>query len=55
LTTEPQARQAWLAAVPEVVRQARDRWSLTIEKPFQPAGQKAGCPALAEVARQLAP
>jgi streptomycin 6-kinase len=41
LTTEREARQAWLAAVPEVVRQARDRWSLTIEKPFQPAGQKA--------------
>ena len=41
MTGEPQARQAWLAALPDVVRQARDRWSLTIEKPLQPAGQKA--------------
>ena len=45
LTTEPQARQAWPAAVPEVVRQARNRWSLTLEKPFQPRpgpGPRAG-------------
>jgi streptomycin 6-kinase len=41
LTTEPEERQAWLAARPEVIRQARERWSLTIGEPFLPGGQTA--------------
>jgi streptomycin 6-kinase len=41
LITEREERQAWLAALPEVIRQARDRWSLTIGEPFQPGGQTA--------------
>jgi streptomycin 6-kinase len=41
LTTEREERHAWLAALPEVIRQARDRWSLTIGEPFQPGGQTA--------------
>jgi streptomycin 6-kinase len=41
LTTGPEERQAWLAALPEVIRHARDRWSLTIGEPFQPGGQTA--------------
>jgi streptomycin 6-kinase len=41
LTTEREERHAWLAALPEVIRQARERWSLTIGEPFQPGGQTA--------------
>jgi streptomycin 6-kinase len=41
LTTEREERRAWLAALPEVIRQARGRWSLTIGEPFQPGGQTA--------------
>jgi streptomycin 6-kinase len=41
LITEREERQAWLAALPEVIRQARERWSLTIGEPFQPGGQTA--------------
>jgi streptomycin 6-kinase len=41
LTTEREECQAWLAALPEVIRQARERWSLTIGEPFQPGGQTA--------------
>jgi streptomycin 6-kinase len=41
LTTEREDRHAWLAALPEVIRQARERWSLTIGEPFQPGGQTA--------------
>lgn len=38
---EREERHAWLAALPEVIRQARERWSLTIGEPFQPGGQTA--------------
>jgi len=41
LTTGPEERQAWLAALPEVIRHARHRWSLTIGEPFQPGGRTA--------------
>ena len=41
MTAEQEERQAWLAARPEVIRQARERWSLTTGEPFQPAGQTA--------------
>ncbi len=42
MTTEREEHhQAWLAALPEVIRQARERWSLTIGAPFQPGGQTA--------------
>ncbi|HWN61331.1 MAG TPA: aminoglycoside phosphotransferase family protein [Streptosporangiaceae bacterium] len=41
MTTEREERHAWLAGLPEVIRQARDRWSLTIGEPFQPGGQTA--------------
>jgi streptomycin 6-kinase len=41
LTAEQEERQAWRAARPEVIRQARERWSLTTGEPFQPAGQTA--------------
>jgi streptomycin 6-kinase len=41
LITEPEERQAWLAARSEVIRQARERWSLTTGEPFQAAGQTA--------------
>ena len=41
MTAEPQERQAWLAVLPEVIRQARERWSLTTGEPFQPGGQTA--------------
>jgi len=39
---ESEGRQHWLTTVlPEVVAQARNRWSLTIGEPFQPGGQTA--------------
>jgi streptomycin 6-kinase len=41
LTAEPQERRAWRAALPEVIGQARERWSLTIGAPFQPGGPTA--------------
>jgi len=42
LTTEREEHdQAWLATLPEVIRQARERWSLTIGAPLQPGGQTA--------------
>ena len=41
MTADQEERQAWLAARPEVIRRARERWSLTIGEPFQPAGQTA--------------
>ncbi|HJY01167.1 MAG TPA: aminoglycoside phosphotransferase family protein, partial [Streptosporangiaceae bacterium] len=41
MTAEQEERQAWLAARPEVIRQARERWSLTTGEPFQSAGQTA--------------
>jgi streptomycin 6-kinase len=54
LTTEREERQAWLAALPEVIRQARERWSLTIGEPFQPGGQTAWvAPARAAVGADL--
>ena len=41
MITEPDERQAWLAARPQVIGQARERWSLTIGEPFPPGGQTA--------------
>ena len=41
MITEPEERQAWLAARPQVIGQARERWSLTIGEPFPPGGQTA--------------
>ena len=39
---ESEGRQQWLTTVlPEVVAQARKRWSLTVGEPFQPGGQTA--------------
>ncbi len=34
-------REAWLTALPAVVAQLRDRWSLTVAEPFEPGGQTA--------------
>ena len=36
-----EGRQAWLAALPEMIRHARERWSLTVGAPFRPGGQTA--------------
>ena len=39
---ESEGRQHWLTTVlPEVIAQARNRWSLTVGEPFQPGGQTA--------------
>jgi streptomycin 6-kinase len=39
---ESEGRRQWLTTVlPEIVDQARKRWSLTIGEPFQPGGQTA--------------
>ena len=34
-------REAWLTALPAVVEQLRDHWSLTVGQPFEPGGQTA--------------
>ena len=47
-------RQAWLTALPAVVAQLRDRWSLTVEEPFEPGGQTAWvAPATDAVGQRL--
>jgi streptomycin 6-kinase len=39
---ESEGRHLWLTTVlPEIVAQARNRWSLTVGEPFQPGGQTA--------------
>jgi streptomycin 6-kinase len=39
---ESEGRHQWLTTVlPEIVAQARNRWSLTVGEPFQPGGQTA--------------
>jgi streptomycin 6-kinase len=34
-------REAWLAALPAIVAQLRDRWALTVHEPFEPGGHTA--------------
>ena len=36
-----EGREAWLAAVPTIVSDLAERWSLTVGPPFQPGGQTA--------------
>ena len=43
MITEREERQAWLAALPEVIRQARERWSLTIGEPACSAWTRTAC------------
>jgi len=52
---ESEGRQHWLTTVlPEVIAQARNRWSLTVGEPFQPGGQTAWvAPARAAVGADL--
>jgi streptomycin 6-kinase len=38
---ESDGRQEWLAALPAIIRQAREMWSITVGEPFEPGGQTA--------------
>jgi streptomycin 6-kinase len=47
-------REAWLAALPAVVAQLQDRWSLTVGEPFEPGGHTAWvAPATDAVGRHV--